>query len=432
MTSRQVSILQDQGKRASTVGLEEMPHPQPFRIRRSRIEKENESDHKAKPPPFPLLVLFLWKCGSASPTSSSIVTPSDQRPRELKSAAYLHPIYTKILAIKGSFLKESDLGITDTSKILCRTLLEAEQSIPQDTLFRDDRFLAACESINERNEAMIVRDISPLICPSAQFLRIYGAKHLKPLYESANEGWNSAIPFYGPRPQPDYSVGFNLFAFTDIQREKLKPFVGELTDVYTSCLMATWQICFPFLTSEVKCGIGALEVADRQNAHSMTLAVRGIVELFKLVKREKELHREILAFSISHDDKSVRIYGHYPIIDEKSGNTTFCRHMIRDFGFSDLDGKEKWTAYKFTKNIYDLWMPTHLERICSIIDDLPSDINFDVSQGSESHNLFEEASYNALSLEEADSQLSSIGSRDATPDIVLSQRVGEEAFKRPK
>ena len=99
---------------------------------------------------------------------------------------------------------------------------------------------------------------------------------------------------------------------------------------------------FPFLTCEVKCGAAALDVADRQNAHSMTIAVRGIVELFRLVKREKELHREILAFSVSHDDRTVRIYGHYPIIDGKK--TTFYRHPIREFSFTELDGKEKWTA----------------------------------------------------------------------------------------
>ena len=34
----------------------------------------------------------------------------------------------------------------------------------------------------------VVRDISPLICPSAQVLRIYGAKHLKHLMQSVNEG----------------------------------------------------------------------------------------------------------------------------------------------------------------------------------------------------------------------------------------------------
>jgi hypothetical protein len=105
------------------------------------------------------------------------------------------------------------------------------------------------------------------------------------------------VSYYGPRPQPDYSIGFGRSAFTDDQLKKLTPFVGEISDTYTSYFMATWQIFFPFLTCEVKCGTAALDVADRQNAHSMTLAVRACVELFRLVNREKELHREILAFS---------------------------------------------------------------------------------------------------------------------------------------
>jgi hypothetical protein len=72
---------------------------------------------------------------------------------------------------------------------------------------------------------------------------------------------------------------------------------------------------FPFLTYKVKCDNLALDIADRQNTHSMTLAVRGIVELFRIVRREKELHLHILAFSVSHDHRTVRIYGHYPLID---------------------------------------------------------------------------------------------------------------------
>lgn len=144
------------------------------------------------------------------------------------------------------------MGITDASKRFCQTLLEAEQSVPQDTLFRDDLFDETCESVRARNEAMVVRDIFPLICPSAQVLRIYGGRQLKPLNESVNEGWNSAIPFYGPRAQPDYSVGFGRSAFTNNQLEKLTPFVGEVTDTFTSYFMATWQMYFPFLTCEVK------------------------------------------------------------------------------------------------------------------------------------------------------------------------------------
>ena len=72
-----------------------------------------------------------------------------------------------------------------------------------------------------------------------------------------------------------------------------------------------------------------------QNAHSMTLAVKGVVKLFRMVKREKELHREILTFSVSHDHRTVRIYGHYPVIDGEK--TTFCRHAAPTFDLSALD-----------------------------------------------------------------------------------------------
>jgi hypothetical protein len=52
----------------------------------------------------------------------------------------------------------------------------------------------------------------------------------------------------------------------------------------------------------------------------------------------------------------VRIYGHYPVIDGEK--TTFYRHAIHTFDFTALDGKEKWTAYKFAKNVYDIRMPS--------------------------------------------------------------------------
>ena len=40
--------------------------------------------------------------------------------------------------------------------------------------------------------------------------------------------------------------------------------------------------------------------SNRQNAHSMTLAVKGVAELFMLLNREGELYRQTLSFSISH------------------------------------------------------------------------------------------------------------------------------------
>lgn len=286
-------------------------------------------------------------------SNASDLTPSDQQPRENKSTVYRTAKYATILATKGSFMDKSSLGITNASKTFCQTLLNRKQTIPQNTLFRDDLFDETCRKLQDRNETMIIRDLALLIVPSAQTLATYGATSLKHLTESVNEGWNSAIPIYGPRPQPDYSVGFGRSAFTNERLDKLRPLVGKIEDLYTSFFMSTWRMYFPFLTCEVKCGAAALDVADRQNAHSMTIATRAVVELFRYVKREKELDREILAFSISHDHESVRIYGHYPLAVDGE-KTTFYRHPIRKFDFTEQDGREKWTTYKFTKNVYDV------------------------------------------------------------------------------
>ena len=367
--------------------------------------------------------------GKQSETGSS--TPSDQKPRDVKSTVYARPSYTTVLATKGSFMDKSDLGITDTSKNICRILLEKDQTVPRDSLFRDDIFEKTCRKIQDRNEAKVVQDITRLIVPSAEILATYGAEHLDVLFESVNEGWNSSISLYGPRPQPDYSVGFGRSAFSDEQLDKLTPFVGEVTDTFTSYFMATWQIYLPFLTCEVKCGTAALDVADRQNAHSMTLAVRGVVELFKLVKRENEIHREIVGFSVSHDHRTVRIYGHYPVIDDKK--TTFYRHPIREFSFTELDGKEKWTAYKFTKNLYDVWMPTHLKRIQSAIDELPQ-LDFEAlhPSGTGGSGLSDKSSHNAASIEETGSQASHDSTRDATPRTSVTERIEGRASKKPR
>jgi len=58
---------------------------------------------------------------------------------------------------------------------------------------------------------------------------------------------------------------------------------------------------FPFLTCKVKCNNLALNVANKQNAYSITLAIRGIIKLFRIVKREKELYLQILAFLVSYN-----------------------------------------------------------------------------------------------------------------------------------
>jgi hypothetical protein len=256
--------------------------------------------------------------------------------------------------------------IQGESKKLCQTLLDSEQTYPENTLFRDDIFGKLLDDLAKENEAMVIRDLSPLLVPCALTLMLFGATHLRHLSESAGRGWNSSRPFHGPRPQPDYSVGFGRSAFTAKQLKKLQPYIGENPDHYTSFFMGRWNMYFQFFTNEVN--KEALELADLQNAHSMTLAVRGIVELFRLVGRQQELDREVLAFSISNDHETVKFYGHYAVIDGEK--TTFYRHLIHIVHIKLLDGRERWTSYRFTRNVYDIWMPKHLDRIRKVINEL--------------------------------------------------------------
>jgi hypothetical protein len=368
--------------------------------------------------------------------SAASVTPSDQRPREEKTAPYRDPRYRTLLETKGSFMDESPSGIADESKTTNATLLTSQQTIPKDSLFRGDLFKATCRKVAGKNEASVIRDITPLIVPSAENLATYGASELDCLIESVNEGWNNSIPLTSTRPQPDYSVGFRRDAFTDDQLEKLSPFIGNFIAGDQSFFMATYLMHFPFLTCEVQCGAAALDIADRQNAHSGTLAVRATVELFRLVKREEEVHRQILAFSISHDHRLVRIYGHYPVIDGK--NTKYYRYPIRTFDFTELDGKEKWTAYQFTKNIYAVWMPTHFTRICSAIDQLPSHLDFDVpslpetglSQELECYQLSQSHVDSNPATNKQGSQPGSSDGRQTTPDTSLTSSASVKKAKR--
>lgn len=122
-------------------------------------------------------------------SESSLQTFSDQLPREIKSAQYRTVEYEIGLKKKGSYMREfdDDDDIPENMKTLCKNLLETNQTLFKDSLFRDDLFKKTCEKIRNRNESMVIRDIDSLIVSFAQTLATYGAKHLNHLYECVNE-----------------------------------------------------------------------------------------------------------------------------------------------------------------------------------------------------------------------------------------------------
>jgi hypothetical protein len=71
---------------------------------------------------------------------------------------------------------------------------------------------------------------------------------------------------------------------------------------------------------------------------------------------------------------------------------------------------------QFTKNVYDIWMPTHFKRICSVINELPPDIDFKVSQESKLGDSGLSQRLESHHLSDQSSQSSNVPSRDITPD----------------
>ena len=84
-------------------------------------------------------------------------------------------------------MEKSDPGITVTSLTCCKILLKSKQTIPKDSLFRDEIFETICRKVQNRNEARVIWSITPYIVSSVEDLEILGATHLRCLIESINK-----------------------------------------------------------------------------------------------------------------------------------------------------------------------------------------------------------------------------------------------------
>ncbi len=185
-------------------------------------------------------------------------------------------------------MRKSKLNIMNASRILYQILLNLKQTVSQNSLFHDDLFDKTCKSMLDRNEVMIVWNISSLICLSAQVLRIYDVKHLKNLIENVNEDWTDSIVIKSSLSKSNYSVEFRWFVFINEQLKKLNSLIDSVFNNFF--FVAIYQMYFSFLTCKMKCNVATFNIVNHQNAHSMIIVVRALVQLYKAVKRKKELH----------------------------------------------------------------------------------------------------------------------------------------------
>jgi hypothetical protein len=136
------------------------------------------------------------EAGSAVPSSTTL---SDQRPREAKSALYQSPQYKILLETKGSFMRKSELGISDTSKTVCRTLVKAEQRVLEDSLFLDRNL--------DTSQPSSSRDLAPPLLRLAQARLSFGSCLLRSAHPSRQ---TSSTFNEGPEKAPFPSQGSQI------------------------------------------------------------------------------------------------------------------------------------------------------------------------------------------------------------------------------
>lgn len=231
------------------------------------------------------------------------------------------------------------------------------------TLFDDEHITDFHNALQNRSEARLLVDLHPLIMPSAENQFIRGNQSLGDVIDGYNDPWVKTEPIYGPKPQPDHARGLKWSTFSESQRRKLGVKPNEKSP-YT----AREDMYFPYLTAEIKCGNQALELADRQNMHSMCIALRAVVSLCQAAGCTEEVHRRILGFSISHELEGFRIYGYYPEVSD--GKVSFYRWPVAQPNIWTKE--DRWTCYRFVENLDREFLPIHTERLMRIIEEVPN------------------------------------------------------------
>jgi hypothetical protein len=265
---------------------------------------------------------------------------------------------------------QTDVIPSNDSTKLCETLLAGKCKTPEDSLFHEDCFSTAIGAAN-RNEARVVRDIMPLVVPSAELLSIRNiVTKLEHVIEELDTQWVCNV-ICGRCPKPDFAAGLASSAFTpeEVKWVKSIPCTSYVTK----------SMCFPFLVCEVKSADGSIYEAEKQAMHAASIAVRAVIELYREVSREHELDKEILVFSIVHNHRIGFIYGHYARVDKK---LRYFRRLISSFDLMEDMGKNRWKAYNFTRKVYADFFPKHLERIRSALSKLekrPPESGYEVS-----------------------------------------------------
>lgn len=151
----------------------------------------------------------------ANSTHIELMSPSSTEISEVgtlssKEACYAGAEYPEALKALGIAI-DPTFEMNEASREMLMTIA---QTVPRDSLFSDRLFDRTCQALAGKNERRLVQHTSSLIVAPAGQLRVRGGSDLEHLVDAYHEKWNRMTPFTEHPPQPTYSVGFGLSAFS--------------------------------------------------------------------------------------------------------------------------------------------------------------------------------------------------------------------------
>lgn len=246
-----------------------------------------------------------------------------------------------------------------------RLLQHKSEQVPSGTMFD---YGGGEYALEERSRTCILVNLHPLLVPCTGAILHRGCKHLSLATDDYDDTWTRIEPIIGPRPRPAHFRCLSKYsaAFTPDDRRKIeKPPVGG-----HSYILNDKKLCFPYLTCEVVTDMQPLEPARRQNMHSMSIALRSLVQLAEAAGTPEKVHLRILGFSISHDIEAVEIFGHYPELDGKQTKYHLTKIAYIPIWLDD----NRWKCYSFVEALDNEFLPIHIARVKEMLEriDLPN------------------------------------------------------------
>ncbi|RMZ82113.1 hypothetical protein DV737_g2212, partial [Chaetothyriales sp. CBS 132003] len=367
---------------------------QDWQIRRWVLGTEGSEENNPQPPPIepypdpdpPALAGMppakrKWPEESLGPASSYDEDRESIDSTVAKSNFYSSPALPTLLELHGIYLHDSASGLDEDELKFCQKLLSTSAPHPPGSMLDEDIFLSFSQLTRNKSEQWLVKNMHSHLFPAPELLALRGHDKFKGLglIEGCGDKWLRAIsPSYGKCPQPDSTMGFKWENFSMGELRKLGITIG-----LPSKYMARDDMLFPFITREAKCDNQPLEIADRQNVYSMSIALEGVIDLFRRAGELEKLNGKALGLSMSYDNNTVRMYAHHVVINAQEPNrqsgqplpkisTMKYQTTLGQVTLNNEGGKDRWKPYDFFYNACLKFSERHLKRIKEAIALLPS------------------------------------------------------------